>query len=283
MQHFLPCRFLIQGSADSKSCTCIISVSIDMERQEKNEVPKRGSFLRALPIGLIVIAVILIGIVALTYKSGEWYSEQSISKIEVEGSNILSESEIMIMLKDSVLGKTYSEIDIANIDKMLLQNPYIIKTIITHDGKGKIHVEVFERQPTAILIKADGNLAYSDDSGFTFPYVPLDNVDNIPILGNLYLSGRLNMKALKMALKIVDEISNTDYDIIISRINFKSGTSFETITSDYGVKLIVDASYQLDEQLKKYVRFAAKNERTMMLSEVKYLDLRWSNRLVAGY
>lgn len=254
-----------------------------MERQKQNEVPKGSSLMRALPIGLIAIAVILIGIVALTYMSRQWYSEQKVSEIQVEGSNILSESEIMIMLKDSVLGKSFSELDIESIDRMLVANPYIIKTKITHDGKGKISVEVQERQPRAVLMKSDGNLAYSDESGFTFPYVPLESVSNVPIIGNVYENGRLNMKALKLALKIVEEISGTGYDIIVSRINFKGGTSFETITSDYGVKLIVDASYKLEDQLKKYVRFTASNERTLMLSEVKYLDLRWSNRLVAGY
>lgn len=253
-----------------------------MERPKQEKVEK-GSILRAVPYGLIAIAGILIVVAVLTYTSQKWQSEQKITNISIEGSNILSESDILIMLKDSVLGKVYADIDIESIDRILQENPYIIKSRITTDAKGKLKVEVTERKPVAVLIKHDGSLAYSDETGFTFPYVPLETTDNIPIIGNLYFNGRLNSKALKSALKIVSEMAHEGYDIIISRINHKSGDCFETITSDYGVKLIIDASHSLDEQLKKYKRFTSSNERTLMLAEVKYLDLRWTNRLVAGY
>jgi len=253
-----------------------------MERPKQEKVGK-GSYLRAVPYGLMAIAGILIVIAVLTYISQKWHSEQKITNISIEGSNILSESDILIMLKDSVLGKTYAELDIESIDRFLQENPYIIKTRITTDARGKLSVEVTERKPVAVLIKHDGSLAYTDETGFTFPYAPLEITDNIPIIGNLYFNGRLNSKALKSALRIVAETAEKGYDIIISRINYKSGDCFETIASDYGVKLLIDASISLDEQLKKYLRFTASNERTLMLTEVKYLDLRWTNRLVAGY
>ncbi len=89
-----------------------------------------------------------------------------------EGKGLITEEEVMQICNTAnkgVLGKTAEQIDIPNLRRNLLINPYIQKAQVYQklDGRCKICIET--RTPIARVLDSAGTSSYIDENGFVMP------------------------------------------------------------------------------------------------------------------
>jgi cell division septal protein FtsQ len=84
------------------------------------------------------------------------------------GNNHLNNNEIHAIIKEE-LGKSKLELNSIDVMERQLKNHSAIKDAnVSINSKGKIKIEVTEREPIAYVITADGSLLLCDENNYTF-------------------------------------------------------------------------------------------------------------------
>jgi len=132
---------------------------------------------KKLGIVLTYLFFIATTITLLAFSSGHqsqlkcWKMEVMIEGSE-EGKGLMTEEEVMQICNSAnkgVLGKTSEQIDIPNLRRNLLINPYIQQAQVYQklDGRCKIYIKT--RKPIARVLDSAGTSSYIDESGFVMP------------------------------------------------------------------------------------------------------------------
>jgi len=111
-----------------------------------------------------------------------------------EGKGLITEDEVMQICNSAnkgVLGKTSDQIDIPNLRRSLLINPYIHQAQVYQklDGRCKIYIET--RTPIARVLDSAGTSSYIDQEGFVMPLKDGYSAD-VPFFVGLFRSPMLS-------------------------------------------------------------------------------------------
>ena len=136
-----------------------------MAGQDEQPDERRG-VKRSRKIGIILMALLVLGFVVVALKANAWKYELPISGVRVDGNAIVSTPEILRLAAIPKEEKLFT-IDLGAVRERIRRNPYLRIVSVNRQGPEGISIDVVERQPVAILV-ADP-LLYLDEEGTVLP------------------------------------------------------------------------------------------------------------------
>ncbi len=234
---------------------------------------------------IINFTLVILAIVAITIFAINWSKEQKIENVSVSGNELLSETSLIESLDDTLINHKRSIIKVQNIEKLLKQNPYIQETYVTNKNLNELKVEVKERVPVAILVLENGELAVIDKELNILPYQLFNNFPDIPLIKGVFLNGKIDSTGINGAICILNQIAtNIDTTLYsyISEIKYnRNNKCFDLFTSDTGLKVMLGKNEEINLKIDKLECFLKSSYLSKSIAP-KYLDLRWSNHIIAG-
>ena len=119
-----------------------------------------------------LIAVIIIS--AVEAKKGRSAADVFI-KIEAlpHGDSLINQEDIKVTIERSfgynLMGIPVREIDVARVERVLENDPFILNADVYLDAKNQIHIEVEQREPILRIIDKNGLNYYLDEFGKKMP------------------------------------------------------------------------------------------------------------------
>ena len=212
----------------------------------------------------IVIAIaLLILFSTITAQLKIEITKFNLKKIQIKNNSILNEKdikELLIPLYEKILiFLSYSE-----IEKALMQNSFIESFNIRKKYPQSLHIEIFEKQPVAILFNKKEKFYLSDKSEL-IKFIKDPKFKDLP-----YVIGEpKKFKILYETLKKLDFPLNSVKKYIL----YESNRWDIEIKNNQIIKL-PEVNY--DDSLKNYLSLANKNE----FKKYKVFDFRINNQLI---
>lgn len=226
-------------------------------------------------------------LIILSFFSSRWYRLQAIKNVKISGNNILANSEIYDLVTDEIIGVSTSGIDLIKVKQKLESHPYIYKATVWFNSKGILGIEINERYPTAIVIKADGSMDLVDNTASIMPYRLHKEFTNFPIISNVYSGKNINKAALLGALLIINEMgtSQPTFSQIISEIKYiPEDKSYKLYLSDSGLGVLFGRPDDIVGKLENLSIFWREKLLVSKFDrEVRELDVRWKDLVIAKY
>lgn len=235
---------------------------------------------------IINFTLVILAIVAITIFAINWSKEQKIENVSVSGNELLSRKSIMENLDDTLINHKRSIIKAQNIEKLLKQNPYIQETYITNKNLNELKVEVKERIPVAVLVLENGELAVIDKDMNLLPYQVFENFPDVPLIKGVFSNGKIDSTGINGAVCILNQIAisaDTTLYPQISEIKYnRNNKNFDLFTSESGLKVMLGKNEDINLKIDKLACFLKSTYMSSKNTLPKYLDLRWSNHIIAG-
>lgn len=231
----------------------------------------------------VLLLIIAISIIAIVYYAQDWSAKKKVSKIEIEGNDILTKKEVISIVENSIISKKKDNIELITLAGLLEENSYIKKAYLSFSGSESIKIEIIERKPIAYLVKDNGELVFVDSDMALMPFRITDlNEDNIPLLRNILNDGKLDSLAMKNALKILNSI-NEDKNRIkgkISEVIYESENMFSFILKEHGLKVKAGNAEDMSYKLFKLSKIMDLIYTNSDMYNSQYIDLRWEGQIV---
>ncbi len=242
----------------------------------------------------IVAGIILFGIIASRFISkSELCNEIVISFNESEKGKYLSADMINDFINKKI-GKTeelrLSEINTGQLEAALDSFPQIKKVNVYKTRKGKLHVEIDERQPLCRLYAKNGNSLYIDREGIFMPLYKKTPARVPVISGDFVLPDSIieknivldSIKYLKNIFELTKYIQNDDFfSSQIQQIYLDSTENIIMIprVGNHDVCLGTFNNYKEKLYRLKYFYFNVMGN--VGWNKYKRLDLRFDKQIVA--
>ncbi|MBK6876208.1 MAG: FtsQ-type POTRA domain-containing protein [Ignavibacteria bacterium] len=249
---------------------------------------------------IIILSLLVIFASIGAYYSVVWRSGYMISEITVTGNHSISREEILAVgrVKDSLMIEKDAEIEL--IQDRLMNHPEIKKAFVSKTPPSELKIEVVEKRPVAIL-NTGSELMLIDEELETFPFRQSAKTYDIPVISGVRIENTLNPKSrfnkedLHYALFLILSAFN-DSKILysnISEINLSdTGKSIVYLSEDSSPfylprdikKSITDEEYRnvLLGKLKIFEGYLKQSLDNHLKSDVKYVDLRYSNHVIVN-
>lgn len=235
---------------------------------------------------IINFVTVILAIVAIAVFAFNWSKEQEIKSVTVSGSSLISSNEIEQELSDTLVNHKRGFIKLQNIQKLLKQNPYIRETYITHNNLNELQVELKERVPSALLELENGELAVLDEELSVLPYKIFDNFPDLPIIKGIFFKGQIDSAAINGAITILNQVAASSSPALqtnISELKYnRENNTYQLITSLEGIKVKLGNLENIDVKIDKLDAYIKESLTNPEMRTAKYLDLRWSNHIIAG-
>jgi len=155
-------------------------------RSEGNNEPLGGSSVGSRQSGLGTVVFLSLSI-ALTLLANVWKDNLQTGEVTVRGSRIISEAELKAMAGIE-RKKPLCEIDLFQVQRQLLKNPFVKKASVARESPGRILLTVVERTPVAAI--AVGRVHFLDEEGYVLPPVLSEEIMDLPVItGHLASDG----------------------------------------------------------------------------------------------
>lgn len=252
---------------------------------------------------ILILAAVLVLIAAIIFFTAKWRHQDIYGKISVTGNYTISDSEIIeysYLKNDSVLSP--DKINEKEICLNILKHPEIKKVAVRKVPPSEIIIEVIEKNPIAIINTGD-ELSLIDEELEFFNYKNTDKLYDLPIINGIKFEKIGNGKnvakepdRLKLAVKILMEMINKKSGMqnYISEINMSDENKIVMYTIDravpvylpmYEIKKINDPEVMQQIAMKTEVmkQYFEKIYLKQKNKNLKYIDLRFSNQVIAGF
>ncbi|MCS6808839.1 MAG: FtsQ-type POTRA domain-containing protein, partial [Bacteroidota bacterium] len=135
-----------------------------------------------------------------------WHYSRVISRVQVTGTNLLRQEEILDIAKLTKLKGTYSasEINTALVERRIAQHPFVKSVSVFLGASDVLSVHIQERTPIALLAHR-GRQYYIDVDGHVLPYRLTETVLDLPLLSG-FGRGNLDSNLLNEALHIISTL-----------------------------------------------------------------------------
>ncbi len=249
-------------------------------RAEGRRSQKKSAGLWQKMSSFIWLAAALFFLGLAVYAGLLWDSNATISEMRFSGMNFTAESELLEVI-DQPVGLKPDSIDFSGMAGQLASLPYIIRADFSVDVRGRMTVEVTERQPLAMLAGGSGH-AYIDRDGVILPPVTGYAV-NVPILHGFPVSSAgdtLSGEAFEQVNNFLSQASQHELGwITISEVAYSREEGVKALTQENGVKLLFGRE-RFDEKLRYWERFYSEVIRTEGIDNFSVVDLRYRNQIV---
>ncbi len=228
---------------------------------------------------------LIIGVVAassvLIYFSIIRSSEETVGSVSIKGTNIVAQSEV-----EAALGfnpdTPKKKIDLDSARRKIESIPYVRAAYPSRSAGEKIKVQIEERVPVAALIDPSGRVAFTDETGASLPYRRLDNYKDLPLIRGIVNSGIVDSTALVGAIQILKLMRESEFLYeLCSEISYDDRfESYKIILADGEARVFVGSDDGLNAKIGKLEEFVRRKIQTLKLSDLEYIDLRWTDRVI---
>lgn len=235
-----------------------------------------------IAFSLIIIVGILSAIIALTIF---WNKNQIVEKVEIEGLNLLSKKEIISLFPENPIEKKKGDLDLDLFESAIKKHPYLLSVEIAFANIDELRVVCQERTPEAVIVDERGELAYFDAEGDSpLPYRLFEKPPDLPIISAPKTKNAVSRKkALNQCANFVKRLNKPDSRKLldnISEISFQPELGFTLISVD-GAEIYLGADESSAEKnLRKLKGIFEDSEIASEIRAAKYVDLRWSNKII---
>ena len=254
----------------------------------RGEQPEeRGGAKRARKIGIILMALLVLGFVAVALKANAWKYELPISGVRVEGNAIVGTPEIL-RLAAIPKGEKLFTVDLGAVRERIKKNPYLRLVSVNRQGPEGISIGVVERQPVAILV-ADP-LLYLDEEGTVLPPARSENLFDLPVITGAFPASdcvpgkRVTTEGLHDAIRLLVSSREIGDELFrrISEVQVLEGGELMLHTAEGGVPVLVGRD-QFGAKLVKFDGFWREIVDRRGPQRLQQVDLRFEDQVVVRW
>lgn len=243
--------------------------------------------LRAL-VTLVVTSCVIVGVLGASKKQGKEKIKNILLHIRNEKSHFFIDKlamwhQLIEMRGIEVNKTTILQINVSEIEKEALQNPWVENPQVYIDNNNVLHIFVSQRRPVARVFFDNGQSFYLDPS---LKLLPLSNmftyyttiVTNVPVYNNDSLDNDMRGRILKL-VKFID--CDTFWNAQIAQVIVTAKGDFELIPVLGTQTIVFGDTTRMVEKFENLFAFYKKVFNRIGWDKYTLLDLRYKNQVVA--
>jgi len=244
---------------------------------------KRGKIL-----GAVLFTFLILLMFYLTFFLPRKVSKEKIELIELNGSNLLSESDYLTFTKLNDIVQ-YGKITLPVIKDRFEKHPYIQRADVELNGNNKVSITAMEKRIEAVLI-SDSKPYFISDNFVALPVLPHTKFVDLPVISNpskdqqLAPYSTLKSEEIIGALKIIEaaKLTNTNLFKHLTEINLRNGG--DIVLSFAGLKppVIFGKNNEAAKMVYLSSLWDGSPEISQLTEDCGYIDLRFDNEIIVG-
>lgn len=236
------------------------------------------------------------------------FAEKSQSEVECKGIQVaiddhsgvqfVTDADIVNLFSSkssSVQGKTMSSINMRNIEKKVMANPFVKDAEVFASIDGKIKIEILQRIPVLRVINYSNEHFYVDEDG---EFMPLGNDFHarVPVVSGFVFDG-LDQRGLDFAVRygipdstrpmlvqvyeVASRIGDDEFwNAFIEQIYVNNKNEIELIPRVGNQIILIGSSDNLDEKLSNLMRFYKVGPGRTGWDTYSVINLKFKNQVV---
>lgn len=237
--------------------------------------------------GLWLFIPLAAAFIALAAVSHKWKESLKMDRVIVEGANILPVKDVVSLARVVPRAKM-SSIDLYEVRRRLLQQPFVRSASVNRLYPGTISIRIEERQPIGLL--SGGQIRYVDADGVVLPYVSsaatldLPAISGIDGLQDAQIGRVCRQKDLAEAISILQTAAAVDSSVyhFISEVNMQNGRDVILYSADVVIQIVLGRG-DIAKKLVTLQSFWSTFAQTADLEKVKSIDLRFTDQVVVKW
>jgi cell division protein FtsQ len=202
----------------------------------------------------------------------------------------ISKSDILSSLnraaKDSIISKRIETINVALLEKVLEQHPWIGDAELYFDTHDVLHVAVSEREPIARVFTTSGTTFYMDSASKHLPLLPDVNV-RVPVITAFTDAKKLNRKdsaVVKDVTTIATYIAHHPFwNAQIAQIDITASGTFELIPVVGNHIIRIGRAENLDEKLSNLLLFYKQVLSKTGFDNYAVVDVQYKDQVIGSH
>ena len=232
----------------------------------KNKIPdKLRPFQSYLALGAGIFCLLVMVAFAESRHQSKRVNAVNISISADQGHKFIKEADVHYIIRNRISpqleDKPFSRINLAEMEKVFKENPYIKEAEVYHDVKGTITIEIAQRNPVLRIFNQEGNSFYLDESGDKMPLSLQYTAPVITATGHIDAS-----------LDSPDSVDSITVRSLHKLVNYIRTDSFLTALAGQ-LKVNKDREFQIIPRV---------GEQTIIFGKAEHLEKRFS-KLKAFY
>lgn len=215
------------------------------------------------------------------------------TKVEIlipGADNFIEREEIDAILKQEhgqLIGRDLKLINIHEIEKALIANPYIAFAKVYADMDGVIQIEVKQRQPVLRILNAGGQDFYIDTDGLKMPMSPNFTAKVLVATGNILESfgGRVDTLLTPLAADLYQTAlffkKDQLWDSQIEQMYVNEKNDIELIPRVGNQRIILGNAELLETKMNNLLAFYKQAMPKVGWNAYKTINLKYTNQIVA--
>jgi cell division protein FtsQ len=211
-------------------------------------------------------------------------------KILIPGAdNFIEREEIDAILKQSqgrLVGRDLEKINLHDIEKQMIANPYIAMAKVYADMDGVIHVEVKQRQPVLRIINDANQDFYIDNTGLKMPVSP--NFTANVLVANGSISERFNGRVDTLNTQLASDLykaayylkKDTLWDAQIEQLFVDANRDIELIPRVGRQRILLGNADSLEVKMRNLLVFYKKAMPKVGWDTYKTINIKYTNQIV---
>ncbi len=246
---------------------------------------------RLIWLGLFfVIAVIIIS--AIEAKKGRSVADIFIKIATLpDGDSLINQEDVKVTIERSfgynLRGIPVREIDVARVERVLENDPFVLNADVFVDAKNQIHIEIEQREPILRIIDKNGFNYYLDKDGKKMPLSKhftarvLVATGNIPPFDTQFLQSKKHV--LKDLFELTNIILEDDFlKPMMEQIYVNSSREYELSPNIGDQKILLGKMDNIDDKIFYLKTFYKEALPYKGWQKYKTINLKFKGQVVAG-
>lgn len=248
------------------------------EHEQHNDYPEKEAANDSSSASWIVGAVLL----AILAVAGGlyWNSTLTVSDVRYSGLHYLEEKEVKDQT-DIPTGVSPDSLSFRDIISDIEQIPFVDQARINVEPSGKLHIQITEREPIALLVD-DNAKVYVDKDGLRLPRI-MGKAADVPLLYGFEtepMEDTLSSDAFKKTRDfLVSMRKKSVSDATISELVWTKDEGVVALTNENGVKLIF-GNEDFESRLDNWEAFYREIIKTKGMAAMRSVDMRFRGQIV---
>ncbi len=237
-----------------------------------------------------LIAVIIIS--AIEAKKGRSAADIIIKIEELpDGDSLINQEDVKVSIERSfgynLRGIPVREIDVARVERVLENDPFVLNADVFLDAKNQIHIKIEQREPILRIIDKNGLNYYLDKYGKKMPLSKhftarvLVATGNIPPFDPQFLQRKKHI--LKDLFELTNIILNDDFlKPMIEQIYVNVSKEYELSPNVGDQKILLGKMDHIDDKIFNLKTFYKEAIPYKGWQKYKTINLKFKGQVVAG-
>lgn len=183
-----------------------------------------------------------------------------------------------------VAGKRFGDLNLTQLEKALLGNPWLTDAELFFDTKNLLHVSVRERQPVARIFTTAGASFYMDSAGYRMPLVPGFS-GRFPVVTGFTAAKKFSVRDSAVITGIKNIVgylaSQPFWAAQVGQIDVTAGGEFDLVPTVGNALIKLGSGEDVDGKLAKLLLFYKQVLPKAGLAKYSAFDVRFNGQVVA--